>query len=167
MKPGQLRRLQRAIEWQPEGELFIVIMGNAVEPLVVSGVNDWPARRLLDASSVTAGLQAIESPVQIDLRAEELNARTSRAWNQQRQQFRRSGPIVLVVTPGQAQTLSRHAPDLWKWAAIIDSSEMKPLEEWHPMAARGRIESDAYAPPVDTNAVIGPTGSFELRPEES
>ncbi len=155
-----IARLREALDLSLEGEVVIVVVeadfaGELVpDPEIVDGV------RLLHASSVSealglhgAKLTEIRFPNDPSLPLEEL-----RWLNQQREQLRRQGAVVFRLPAEQAGRFARYAPDLWRWATVLDLTNARDdLRTLEPRPATGRVEERPYAPSLDPTLVETPT----------
>ncbi len=155
-------RLAKALELGPSGQVFIVLVGPDFEGRLLPAGNVLDAALLQRTRSVSEALHDVDDAIEIRFGSEALPAEELRWLNQQREQLRRNQPLVLRLVVEQAARFARLAPDLWRWASVLDlTGELRDEGLGTPTPAARRFDERhldelPYAPALDSNAVEAP-----------
>lgn len=112
---------------------------------------------IANACSVSRVLDPLQTPRSVILHLGDAPAPEDLiALNHEREQLRRQYPVVIRAPVEQAHALARSAPDLWKWATVLDLTNRGRPQLGKVRPARGRFEEEPYAPPIDPLQVFEP-----------
>ncbi len=157
---ARIARLREALELSLEGEVVIVVVDADFDGELVPGAEILDGVQFLQANSVSGAfglhendLTEIRFPSAPPLPLEEL-----RWLNQQREQLRRQGAVVFRLPAEQAGRFAKYAPDLWRWAMVLDCMHTRDnAGTVEPRQATGRVAENPYAPSLDSAIVETPS----------
>jgi len=156
---SKIARLRRALDLSSGGDVFIILVNADFDGEILPDATALlSGAQLLSASSVTEAFAGSdEGSTEILFDADQpLTVKELRWLNQQREQLRRKHAVVLRVPAQQAGRFAKYAPDVWRWATVLDlTGEDTVLAK--PRPATGMLEENPYAPILDPADVAEPT----------
>lgn len=152
-----ISRLMKALELSPQGQIFIVLVEPDFDSELLPGAKVINGALLLRGTTVSDALDSSgpEGLIEVRFGTDPLPIEELRWINQQREQFRRKNTVVLRLPVEHATRFARFAPDLWRWATILDlTTKEKKQSLGHPPPAAAIMEECPYAPALDSSGLV-------------